>query len=177
MDYFKNFLFIEQDINARSLSFYCKEEIIAINGPIISELRRAVTDGNRVARISLHSSPQSELHNMIICQQKGVYHRPHKHLLKAESHQILEGEMVTFIFDDNGVILHKCEMAPGENLIFRLEKNHYHISLAVSDYVIFHESKTGPFVREHDAVYAEWAPETGETKRINEFIKRLLQNE
>ena len=48
------------------------------------------------------------------------------------------------------------------------------MTIPITNIVIFHESKPGPFIRSGDSVYPEWAP-TGKKKEESEqFIRSVL---
>lgn len=175
MKYFSQYPFIVQDKNAKSLSFFCKDEVVSLTKDVIDELKKIACSEKRDVRISMHQSPDSDLHNMIILQHKGTYMRPHKHLIKAEAYQLIEGKQAVFIFDDTGKIIHRCDMSIERNFLYRFEKNYYHVSIPTSDFVIFHESKIGPFIREGDSIFAPWAPSGDNKESVKIFISNLLE--
>ena len=174
MEYFSQYPFIVQDKNAKSLSFFCQKEIVSLSREAINELKKIATNEKRDVRISMHQSPESGLHNMIILQHKGTYVRPHKHLIKAEAYQLIAGTQSVFIFDEAGNVIDRCDMSPDGNFLYRFEKKYYHMSVPTSDFVIFHESKIGPFIREGDSVFAPWAPPGDNKESVKLFIDNLL---
>lgn len=176
MHYFQNFPFIKQDKNAKSLSFFCTNPISRFDEEILKELIKIGKCKNENCRISLHSAPESTLHNMIILHHKNTYNRPHYHKTKAETYHLIEGSQTVFIFDQNGRVIDRCAMSLGGVFMYRFEAGYFHMSIPTSDHVIFHETKIGPFVREGDSIYADWAPSTIETEASNAFIANLLQN-
>jgi cupin fold WbuC family metalloprotein len=177
MQYFSKYPFIEQDKNAKSLSFFCKKDIVALNRDAIEELKRAASSGGADVRISMHPSPESDLHNMIILQHKETYVRPHKHLTKTETYQLIEGEHLVVVFDEQGIVIDSCNMSLEDNFLYRFEKNQFHMSIPISDFVIFHESKIGPFIREGDSVFADWAPITEDVEEVRKFTSKLIESE
>ncbi|TVM04135.1 MAG: hypothetical protein CV087_01695 [Candidatus Brocadia sp. WS118] len=174
MEYFSQYPFIAQDKHAKSLSFFCKDEVVSLTKDIMNELKKIARSEKRDVRISMHQSPASDLHNMIILQQKGAYVRPHKHLIKAEAYQLIEGTQAVFIFDETGQVIRRCDMSLERNFLCRFEKNHYHMSIPTSDLVIFHESKIGPFIREGDSIFAPWAPSGDNKESVKMFMDNLL---
>lgn len=175
MEYFSQYPFIVQDKNARSLSFFCKREVVSLSRDVMNELKKIASEENKDIRVSMHQSPDSDLHNMIILQHRGTYVRPHKHLKKAEAYQLIEGTQTVFIFDNAGKVIDRCDMSHDDNFLYRFEKNHYHMSIPTSDFVIFHESKIGPFIREGDSIFASWAPTGDDTESVKMFMDNLLE--
>ncbi len=175
MRYFKEFPFIEQDINARTLSFYCKEGISRIDEGILNELRKIAVEEERSVRICLHNSSTADLHNMLICQYSNTYIRPHKHLSKSETYHIVEGEVVLFIFDDEGDVIDQVNMSLQKKILCRIERNYYHTLIPITKYVIFHESRPGPFLKENDSFFPSWSVSPDEKSKIAHFINTLLK--
>lgn len=175
MEYFSQYPFIVQDKDAKSLSFFCKKEVVSLGRDIINELKRIAFRENINVRISMHQSPESDLHNMIILHHKGTYVIPHKHIKKGETYHLIEGSQSVFIFEESGNIISRCDMSLENNYLYRIGKNYFHTFIPTSDYVIFHESKIGPFVREGDSIFAPWAP-TGDNKEsVKIFMNNLLE--
>lgn len=169
--YFNHFPDITEDPNAKSLSYNFSGKCSFINKEIISELERIGKDAHLNARISLHASGDNALHNMIIMQRKGTYNCPHKHLDKAEAYHLILGEQMVFIFDESGTVVDQCRMSKDENMIYRFEKNMFHMSVPLSEVVIFHESKIGPFIREGDSLFAPWAPQADDHDAVDSFLE------
>ena len=174
MNFFKDFPFIEQDTNARSLSFNCKGEITCIDARVLDELRRIVCETGLNARISVHPSAEADLHNMIICQRYRNYVRPHLHTTKSETLHLIDGELSVFIFDEEGHVIKRCDMSSAGVFLFRTSLNCYHTYVPTTDYVIYHESKRGPFTREGDSIFASWSIVESDTAQVRRFIEGLL---
>ena len=176
MSYFSKYPFIVEDKKARSLSFFCKKEIVSLNRDILDELKEIAFREKRDVRISMHQSPESNLHSMIILQHKGSYVKPHKHYVeKAETYHLMEGTQSVFIFDEIGSVIDRCDMSLDGNLLYRFEKNYFHMSIPTSEYVIFHESKMGPFIGAGDNIVASWAPAYDDKETINKFTQKLMK--
>jgi len=90
---------------------------------------------------------------MIIFHWKNTYCRPHKHLKKEETCHMIEGSQRIFTFDKNGNIKDSVLLDRKKNIIFRINKNTFHSSKIISKYVIFHESKPGPYLGEKDSIF------------------------
>ena len=88
--------------------FYSKNSIEFINYKHINFLKKNLKFAKRKrARICLHNSDKSKLHEMIIILAKDTYIRPHKHFNKAESLHVIEGSADAIFFDDKGNIIKK----------------------------------------------------------------------
>lgn len=174
-DFFIKYKFIKQDTDTKALSFFCDNKISFLNASIVNEMKRIAVRYNTNVRLNLHSSPLSDFHNMIILQRKGMYIRPHKHYNKAETCHIIEGTHIFYVFDENGNVIDLFDMSIGKNVLYRIEKKYYHTSIPTSDFVIFHESKIGPFIREGDSIFAPWAPTDDNKDSVKMFMENLLE--
>lgn len=164
-----------QDKNAKSISYFCKRKPVSVGKALINELKEiSINSGNQNVRLCLHKSPNSPFHDMIILEHKGEYYRPHKHLTKGESFHIIEGSMAIFIFDEKGNIIDTCLLNTANNLIYRLDINMFHAIMPLSDLVIYHESKLGPFLSKGDSIYSSWAPVGDNPKETAKYQDRLL---
>ena len=46
--------------------------------------------------------------------------------------------------------------------------------LDLSDnFVIHHESKPGPFEKENDSIFPEWAPDGSDPKEVEDYVRQL----
>ena len=88
-----------RDTAAKSVGFFSRTSVVAVDFQIISELKRHASDSGQNARLSLHCGPDKILHEMIICHHASLYNRPKKNLHKSKSFHILDGEMAVFAFD------------------------------------------------------------------------------
>jgi cupin fold WbuC family metalloprotein len=148
-----------QDPSAKSESYYCGADSIVINDETLVWLKMKLdsTLGNTV-RICLHSGADSKFHEMLIAHKRIGAFKPHKHLVKSESYHVVEGLLRVNRYDDQGR-LSGFEVlganGSGFPIIYRIPENVWHSTEPGGDYVIFHESKSGPFVSS-DNVYPNW---------------------
>ena len=110
-------------------------------------------------RICLHTSQTSKHHDMIILQQKKNFYLPHKHLRKGETYHIIKGSMICVLFSNSGKVKKVCKLK--KNDIFRTPINIFHTMSPISNYVIYHESKTGPFLKKKDSIFPYWIKSSG----------------
>lgn len=144
--------------------------ISAVDIDQITEI--AKKSDRRRARICAHRNKTDSLHNMFIALCNDTYVRPHKHINKPETFHVVEGHMKIVIFEDHGTV--KDVIKLGDYLsktefFYRLNGDEYHTVIPLSDFVVFHESTTGPFRREN-TLYAKWSPEENDKVRCKNFM-------
>ena len=161
---------VVEDKKAKSLSFFCTINPVLVDEKIISELKEVSKFHNNAnVRICLHSSPDAEQHDMIILEKKDSYYRPHKHNQVGETFHMIEGEMGVFSFDDNGNVYDSVFLK--RSYVYRIAKGSYHAILPISDYVIYHENRKGPFLGNNDSIFPAWSPSKENMNEIKSFIK------
>jgi cupin fold WbuC family metalloprotein len=155
--YFKNFNSIEQVQNAKSLSFFTKEDCGVLTQDIFNEFENILQNNEENFRLSLHNSITQQLHNMIIGMKKNKYVYPHKHA-KEESYHIIKGKVLLIYFQDNSDIKKSVILEHSKSLVARVDKNTYHALIALQD-SIFHEVRLGPFISNGDSIFPNWHKE------------------
>jgi cupin fold WbuC family metalloprotein len=161
---------VVEDKKAKSLSFFCQVSPVLIDENIISELKEVSRlNNNTTVRVCIHTSPDAEQHDMIILIKKSTYCPPHKHIHCGETYHMIEGEMGVFSFDDNGNVYDSAFLKKSN--LYRVAKGGYHAVLPISDYVIFHESRKGPFLGDKDSAFPDWSPEKEDIDEVKAFIK------
>jgi cupin fold WbuC family metalloprotein len=166
-----------RDLSAKSLSFYSSTVTTVVNDALVDELTaKSEGAGKCNARICLHPNPDSNFHEMIILERKGYYFPPHRHVGKAQSVHILRGEAAVFVFDGGRGRAHCTVLGRDGNLIIRIAENAYHLTLPLTDYVVYHEGKPGPFLKEGDSIFADWAPpRDAERPVIDAYLDKLRE--
>jgi len=154
---------------------YPREEVVVVESADLTQLKRlALQNPRQRIRLCAHRSPDDRLHDMFIVHTSDCYVRPHKHLGKAESMAILEGEVDVVLFHDDGTIRQVIRMGDlnsGKLFYYRLSEPIYHTLLIRSQFLVFHEITEGPFLREK-TVFPDWAPEEQSSGR-KEFVARV----
>lgn len=154
--------------------YFCLQKPVRVDRVLIEELKQISIDrGYKNMRLCLHESANADFHDMIILEYRSVYNRPHKHASKGETYHMIEGVQGLFIFDQNGMVTDACTLDQGTNFMFRVDKNMYHMVMPISELVIYHESRLGPFKREVDSIFAEWAPDGGDPKTTIEYLELM----
>lgn len=164
-----------QDKEARSLSFYCTEDTVEIDDDIIDQLVEISNrNGNCDARISLHTDPGDNFHDMIILQHSGRYLRPHRHTAKGETCHIIRGAVAFFVFDDDGSVAEASIIGGNSGIVFRSGPDLWHTVIPVTEVAVYHESKPGPYLKQNDSVYPDWAPDGYKDDEAAKFMEDLL---
>ena len=165
------------DTSGRSIGYFCKTNPVCVDADLLNALKRQaqqITDKD--IRLCLHSTPEALFHDMIILTRKGRYQTPHKHNEKAESWHIIEGVMGVFVFDQAGKVIQASRLESGGGIVYRIDPGFYHAVMPMSDIVLFHESRPGPY-RGTDSLPAPWAPNNEDLqglRRFYETLQRLL---
>jgi cupin fold WbuC family metalloprotein len=168
---------LQRDPDARTLSFYVTRGSVAVDDVLIERLVAEADRAGGDARISLHQSPGDDFHQMVILQRQGRYFRPHRHAGKGESHHIIRGAIGVLVFDDDGNVTARFVAGPGHALITRVGKALWHTVLPMTQTVIYHEMKPGPYNAVGDSTYPFWAPDgrdNAAAMRYQEGLLRLL---
>lgn len=163
---------LREDKGAKTVSFFVLQRPVKVDQTLIGELK-AVSEsrGGVNVRVCLHDSPDARHHDMVILEQKGKYYRPHKHLDKGEAFHVIEGCLGILAFSEQGDVIDAVAVNPHE--IYRVEAGMYHAVAPVTDQVIYHENKPGPFLGEGDSIYPDWAPDGTEVGEVEGYMSQL----
>lgn len=149
--------------------FHNDENVAIVGDAWLQFLKQCAQESPlRRSRYCLHHSADDQVHEMIIVMCRDVIFRPHRHRAKSESYHIIEGFLDVILFSDSGTPEHKIEMGPlgsGANFAYRLNISQFHAVLPRSEYVVVHESTSGPFVP-GEAEIAPWSPSDIEALRV-----------
>jgi cupin fold WbuC family metalloprotein len=166
-----------RDLDAKSLSLISTKATTVVDDLLISDLvDESNKNGQCNVRLCLHSGPDSNFHEMIILERQGYYFPPHSHVDKAQSCHILHGEAAVFTFDNNRGRANCVILGRYGNRIIRIAENVYHLTLPLTEYVVYHEGKPGPFLKDGDSIFAEWAPPRDAPKQeVERYLDRLRE--
>ncbi len=161
-----------EDKKAKSKSFFFKNDAQKFDERHINFLIKFYTKTKKDVRICLHPNKSSKHHDMVILQSKKNFYLPHKHLRKGETYHILKGSMACVLFNRMGKITKVCKLK--KNNLFRTPLNVFHTMLPISNYVIYHEGKTGPFLKKNDSIFPKWNTKLTGNKRLIEKFKKTI---
>ena len=133
-------------------------EVFILKNEIIEKLKKiAIKHPLKRARLCLHENLENKVHEMIIVAHKDGKIEPHKHpSSKPESYHVLEGELKVSIFDDDGSVKQTYFLKEDSHpKMYRIKGNVWHQPVPVTDWVVYHEVATGPFIKEEDVIFLE----------------------
>jgi len=156
--------------------FVAEEGIIDLGDEALALVKRqAAASTRRRARICAHRDGSDPVHEMLIAISADSYIHPHRHLAKAESFHIVEGEVDVVIFDDAGGIDRVVALGAsgtGRSFFYRLSESRYHTLIIRSKMLVVHEVTAGPFERA-GTVNAPFAPGEDEPARATAYMLEL----
>jgi len=164
-----------RDPKAKTVAWFSEYGTIGVSRALLEEMKARARKDRTDLRICLHESPIATYHDMIILQHRENFYRPHKHLNKGETWHILEGRLTSFVFDDLGKVTDTCCLSPEGTFLFRISTGKYHMGIPVSDIVIYHESKPGPFLGPEDSIFPSWAPDGSDIELARQYRDSLLK--
>ncbi len=140
----------------KSNILYDTSSIYFLDDGKINELKDiALKHPLKRSRVCLHKSEQSLVHEMVIVAHSSSYLEPHRHPKnKPESYHVLEGELKVNIFDDDGNLIKEEKLFANKHpRMYRIHGQVWHQPVSLSEWVVYHEVATGPFVKEIDVEY------------------------
>ncbi len=153
------------------------DNLIIVDQNWITRLKEeAKKSTNRRARLLMHRSHDDLVQEMLIIFCKDCIITPNRSIGKSESLQVIEGEVVVVVFDDEGRVAERIEMGPpGSNMAFmyRLCSAPWHSMIPMSEFVVIHEALEGPFVKSEDLL-PSWVPE--EPSKLRNFLQQAAFN-
>lgn len=165
--YFKDFNWIEEIPNAKSLSYCSTKKDASFSKKLKDEFIYILSRYEDRFRLLLHTNVDDDLHNMVIAMKKNSYVYPHKHD-KSESYQIISGKMALIYFKDNGKIDNISILSCDDTIVARVDNDRFHASVALED-TIYNETRIGPFVSQTDSIYPSWCE-----KNDDKFMDSIL---
>ncbi len=155
------------------------QEVMEVGPAMIEQLKQlALASPRRRARLCLHRNQAELPHEMVIVFHKDSYMPPHRHPPgKTESYHVIEGRMLVHLFDDDGSLLRTLRLGhgTGDSVMYRLSGSRWHMPVALSEWLVYHEVYSGPFEKSADVEFPAWAPSEQDHERISPFLARLPQ--
>lgn len=158
--------------------YYTKDTITKVTSEVIDFLKQKASDNERRRiRLCTHKDVNDPVHEMLIVHAKNNYVPPHKHLYKSESFHMIEGRLQVVIFHDDGSIREVIQMgdtSSGDIFFYRLSESCFHTVIPLTDWVVFHETTRGPFLRE-ETIYPSWAPDDDDPPSYRLYSEELAK--
>lgn len=160
---------------ARAVGLFCRRSPALVDAATIAALKRcAARYPTKNVRLCLHASPEARFHSMVIHERKGTFYPPHRHVEKGENWHIVEGRMAVFTFDAAGGVTDARRLGGEAGLIYQVDPNVYHTVVALTDAVIYHETKLGPFLGTADSLTPAWSPDPSDAESVRSYVAWLL---
>ncbi len=158
---------------------YNQEEILAVTPETVLHLKeQALRSPLKRFRLCMHHTNQDQTHEMLIVFHHDSFMPPHRHPRgKSESYHIVEGEMAVYFFDDSGNVIKVIEMAGGARgkpFLYRLSGSIWHMPVPKSQWIVYHETYSGPFEKKNDVLFPEWGPDENNPLETDRFLKDCI---
>lgn len=160
-----------------STFFFVGQDIIEIGQERLDQVKQAARRAPlKRARLCLHHDHSDQVQEMVIGFCRESYVRPHRHMHKSESFHVIEGALLVVFFDNEGKVTRRIPMSPcgsGQTFLYRLSSSLWHTVVPLSEFVIIHETTTGPFIP-GETEFATWGPDETNIEGIKSFLARIV---
>lgn len=163
------------ETSGRTPAFFSRHELVKIDAEMVEELKAYARSEDTDIRICLHDDPAASVHDMVILQRRGLYHRPHLHVGKTETWHVVDGVLGAFVFTVDGTVVEARRLRADGAFLYRIGPDTFHTVVPITPTIVYHESKPGPFLPGVDTVAASWAPAEEEVEAAHVYNLRLLE--
>ena len=150
------------------------EELLFINNELVDQIIGEAKQSQRhMARLLMHFDHEDSVQEMLIAMDRDCAVMPNQSVGRSESLQIVKGELLLIIFDDNGNVLKRIEMGPAGSdkvFLYRLSSTPWHTMIPLSEIVVVHEALQGPFKNSSES-FPDWVP--GDSESLKRFLKEI----
>ena len=150
------------------------EELLFINNELVDQIIGEAKQSQRhMARLLMHFEHNNPVQEMLIAMGRDCMVVPNCSVGRSESLQVVQGELLLVIFDDNGNVLKRIEMGPygsDKTFLYRLSSTPWHTMIPLSKIVVVHEVIEGPFVNSSDPL-PDWIP--GDSESLKRSLKEI----
>ena len=156
-------------------AIFNEQGILEVTPQLVEEFKqKALANSRKRFRLCMHHSSEDLTHEMLIVFHQASFMPPHRHPKgKSESYHVVEGAMNVYFFDDEGQVIRKIEMGEvgsGKPFLYRLSESTWHMPLPTSEWLVYHETYSGPFKKDYDVEFPSWAPEEGKKEEVQHFL-------
>lgn len=133
-----------------------------------------LADAAGIARLrahrNLHQQFSDPVQRTCIALKTGTFIRSHLHPQKNkwELLVVLQGALSALIFDENGVVLERADLASGE--MIEIKANTWHTIFPRDGDAVILDVKEGPYRPDDSVKFAAWAPVEGSSS-VPEFLR------
>lgn len=139
-----------------------RENLLFVNPEMVENIKEEARKSSRlIARLLMHLSHEDPVQEMLIAMCRGCAVTPNRALGRSESLQVVEGEILLIMFNENGRVIQKVEMGSsmsGKPFLYRFTSTPWHTMVPLTEMVVVHESLQGPFVQSSQPM-PEWIPQ------------------
>ena len=150
------------------------EELLFINNELVDQIIGEAKQSQRhMARLLMHFDHEDPVQEMLIAMGRDCAVMPNRSPGRSESLQVVKGELLLIVFDDNGNVLKRIEMGPygsDKTFLYRLSSTPWHTMIPLSNIVVVHEVIEGPFVNSSDPL-PDWIP--GDSESLKRSLKEI----
>ena len=150
-------------------------EILFVNHEMVEKIKyEALQSSRHMARLLMHLSHEDPVQEMLIGMGRDCAVTPNRAIGQSESLQLVEGELLLVVFDQNGKVIQKVEMGSigsGKPFLYRLSSTPWHTMIPLTEMVVVHETLQGPFKNSSDPL-PDWIPTdvTSMKRFMDEFV-------
>jgi cupin fold WbuC family metalloprotein len=157
------------------------QPIFSMEAADIESLKQsAKLSPNRRFRQCLHYGPHDQTQEMLIVCCGDTIMPPHRHPVgRSESYHVVEGSMTVCFFDDEGRVVRKLQMGTlnsGKPFIYRVSEPIWHAPVPTSEWLVYHETFTGPFIKDKAVEFPAWLPEGTSERSIGEVLRKACSS-
>ena len=150
------------------------EELLFINNELVEQIIEEASQSQRhMARLLMHFDHEDPVQEMLIAMGRDCAVMPNRSVGRSESLQIVKGELLLIIFDDNGNVVNRVEMGPagsGKVFLYRLSSTPWHTMIPLTKMIVVHETLEGPFKQSSEPL-PDWVP--GDSESLKRFLKEI----
>ena len=151
------------------------EELLFINNELVDQIIGEAKQSQRhMARLLMHFDHEDPVQEMLIAMGRDCAVMPNRSVGRSESLQIVKGELLLIIFDDNGNVVKRVEMRPAGSdkvFLYRLSSTPWHTMIPLSEIVVVHEALQGPFNNSSESL-PDWVP--GDSVALKQFLQEII---
>jgi cupin fold WbuC family metalloprotein len=126
-----------------SPAYFSKKKNITINNNLIHRLIKISEYKNSDLRICMHNNTNDDLQTMInILLKKKKYFYSY-HLNTDEVYHIIKGKLLIIYYENK--IMNKVLLSKNHNKLCLIKKKVIHVTIPLTKFCVFHETRIGPF--------------------------------
>ena len=137
------------------------ENLLFVDLEVVENVKKEARKSPRlIARLLMHLSHEDPVQEMLIAMCRGCAVVPNRAVGRSESLQVVEGEMLLIVFNENGEVIQQVEMGSpgsGKAFLYRFTSTPWHTMVPLTEMVVVHESLQGPFQKSSDPLPG-WVP-------------------